>query len=529
MENYYQNVLHKNANFDALVSSISAIAQNNDIVAVGNILELIAVAAVTCDQREKFVRRIMNMSHVNQVQMMQIVESSLAKIEDFNVGVEDENKKSMDIESVNEYEVSVPINNEITGIFRHAMESLDEASVGLDRSILSEYSPMSREHPMDIIKERNDLHNELLDARRKLTAQKCQADILAEHNELSQNKIRTLAEDLQLRLEKRDEELNFMEVDLNKSKKIMEEKEAKCKELSEMNTMLADELDVSNAKAAQLRKAEATLSAYRKKLEGVGVMSQQMIDLEDQSATYLKQIMDLETEVKKLPELQRNVQQLKKRLNRVEKEKQEAIEEAHIKTSEINNLKADLSAADKTKKKYAEELISLRSLHNGPSEVDSGVCISGLSLTSAKSISEMKEKLKRFEIENKDLKSQIEQKKLEFTNADMLINDDTSGLHKYISQLKEQIKEKETEKRKICSDKEKLEAYTKKTLSKFQQKYLVALQECKVKLKEKHDKIEAFEVKSASEKSSQKKEERLLSSAIYELGLTIMQQRLREG
>merc|ERR1712066_339844 len=136
-----------------------------------------------------------------------------------------------------------------------------------------------------------------------------------------------------------------------------------------MNVILADELDVSNAKASQLRRAEATLSAYRKKLEGVGVMSQQMIDLEDQSASYLKQIMDLETEIKKLPELQRNVQQLKKKLTRVEKEKQEATEEAHIKTSEINNLKADLSAADKTKKIYTEELMSLRSFHNGRSEV----------------------------------------------------------------------------------------------------------------------------------------------------------------
>merc|ERR1712048_1332759 len=112
------------------------------------------------------------------------------------------------------------------------------------------------------------------------------------------------------------------------------------------------------------------------------------------------------------------------------------------------------------------------------------------------------------------------QKKLDFTDVDKCINDDTSALHKYISQLKEQIKEKEAEKRKICNDKEKLEAYTKKTLSKFQQKYLVALQECKAKLKEKHDKIEALEMRNVSEKSSKKKEERLLSSAIYELGLT---------
>jgi len=47
-------------------------------------------------------------------------------------------------------------------------------------------------------------------------------------------------------------------------------------------------------------------------------------------------------------------------------------------------------------------------------------------------------------------------------------------------------------------------------------------------LKEKHDKIEALEMRSAAEKTAQKREERLLSSSIYELGLAIMQQRLKE-
>ena len=39
---------------------------------------------------------------------------------------------------------------------------------------------------------------------------------------------------------------------------------------------------------------------------------------------------------------------------------------------------------------------------------------------------------------------------------------------------------------------------------------------------------EALEMRSASEKTAQKREERLLSSTIYELGLAIMQQRLKD-
>jgi uncharacterized protein (UPF0371 family) len=59
--------------------------------------------------------------------------------------------------------------------------------------------------------------------------------------------------------------------------------------------------------------------------------------------------------------------------------------------------------------------------------------------------------------------------------------------------------------------------------------YLVALQECKAKLKEMVDKIEALEMCSVSEMSNQKKEERLLSPTIYEPGLTLMQQKLKNG
>jgi protein HOOK3 len=97
-----------------------------------------------------------------------------------------------------------------------------------------------------------------------------------------------------------------------------------------------------------------------------------------------------------------------------------------------------------------------------------------------------------------------------------------------IDRLVGELAEKEAEKTKISSDKDKLEAYTKRTLAKFQEKYLVALQECKAKLKEKQDKIEALENRSSSEKTAQKREERLLSSTIYELGLAIMQDRLKE-
>ena len=63
-----------------------------------------------------------------------------------------------------------------------------------------------------------------------------------------------------------------------------------------------------------------------------------------------------------------------------------------------------------------------------------------------------------------------------------------------VDELQKQLDEKEVELAKLLTDKEKLEAYAKKTLQKFQDEYLVALKECKAKLKEKNDTIEALEI-----------------------------------
>ena len=139
----------------------------------------------------------------------------------------------------------------------------------------------------------------------------------------------------------------------------------------------------------------------------------------------------------------------------------------------------------------------------------------------------------RLEIENKTLLEKLEDlQKVETSSAAVVqqsaLRSEVNILQDEVSKLKEELVKKEAEKVKISSDRDKLEAYTKRTLAKFQEKYLVALQECKAKLKEKQDKIEILENRSTAEKTAQKREERLLSSTVYELGLAIMQNRLKE-
>ena len=339
-----------------------------------------------------------------------------------------------------------------------------------------------------------------------------------------------------MRLEERQEELVETAEKFRKAQRGLDDADAKVSDLTEKNASLEDELDIANAKATQLKKAEATVLAYRRKLEGAGVMNQQMSDLENQSAKYLGQIVDLEMEAKKIPDLQKNLDDAIRELNKVQKENADIAEKVVARSSEVAKLKTELSASVTAKKMAEEELTELRIMQQSDhDEVDGEVNMAGLSLTSAQSVTEVREKVMRLEIENKSLKKQLDSSVAASASivvahtANMVDDATVKALENEIGQLQADLKKKDAATAKLASDKDKLESYTKKTLSKFQEKYLVALQECKSKLKEKHDKIEALEMRSAAEKSNQKKEEKLLSSTIYELGLMLMQQKLKNG
>lgn len=518
LETYYQDGLGKSADFELV--DVPAISRTGDPDAVANLVELIAGAAVSCEERGEFVGRIMAMESDSQLQMKGVIEAAMARM----VDVDDDDGDGMgDGMSGGDGEIA----------FDSDDYDSDEDDMGFGGSSAGPMSPGGGGSSA-LAKENEDLKRKLSESQQELAAHKSRSSVQAEDLESAQRKLRALTEDLQERLDRRQDELTAAEDALSKSKRSLEDAEARVVDLEEKSAQLADELDVASAKATQLLKAEATVVAYRKKLEGVGVMSQQLNEMEDQSASYLRKIMELESDVKKVPGLQRSLEESQKKLGRAEKNKAESDEAAAAKAAEAAKFKSEAQAAEAAKKMYEEELAALRAQAEVGGDAAAAAPVrdaAGDSFTSSAAISEQKEKYLRLKIENDSLREQIEQLQANPVSAVPAggeSSDEAGRLRADNGRLRDELRRKETEKAKLASDKEKLEAYTKKTLSKFQEKYLVALQECKAKLKEKHDKIEALEQRSASEKTAQKREERLLSSTIYELGLAIMQQKLKE-
>jgi protein HOOK3 len=462
----------------------------------------------------------MSLSQESQIEMKNIIESSLQLLEDYdNQANFDDDDDLLGNDLVFDDDVG-GVNG--SGGNGGTDASADDISKQLQQTSLTDA-------------DKEGLDQALLEARRELAMQKSQLIEVREDAEKAQSKLRSIVEDLQDRLAKRQDELIESEEELRDATTELDALKTRVGELEEEKAQLADELDVASAKAQQLHKAEATVLAYKKKLDGVGVMNQQMTDLEDQAAGYLRQIMDLESEVKKTTALTKQVDSLQDQLSALEQLKSENADFIKNSTAEIAELKAQLASSNKARKAYEDELKEYREQQAVTHE---DVVVEGFD-SQAPVSAEQREKMMRLEIENKKLKDDLEALKAGGAVASSTETpaaavspatpaEDTEALKLEIENLKAELQKKTAENKKIGSDKEKLEAYTKRTLAKFQDKYLVALQECKAKLKEKQDKIEILESRSATEKTAQKREERLLSSTIYELGLAIMQNRLKE-
>ena len=502
LEDFYHEGLFKDADFESI--PLTAIAKENDSDGVASLVELVAAASVTCADKGTFVQRILGMSPDNQVEMKNILEQSLAKLTEYTDD-DDEGDE-----------------NEL--VFDDDDDEEEKAGDGTEegRGIM-----FGGAHVNDGMEE------ELAETRRELSQLKSQTTISNQDNERAQAKLRAVVEDLQDRLVKRQDDMIQLEEDLRNTTSELEDVKAKLTDKETENSQLADDLDVANAKAQQLHKAEATVMAYKKRLEGMGAMNQQMTDLEDQAANYLRQIMELETQVKKSTALQKQVLELEEKIKIMEKERETNASSNQNATAEITELKSSLLAASRAKKQYEEELAELRAKAE---LVDTSPETPVASLAASQTAQD-REKLTRLKIENEDLQKQVEELKAQQKAASaatavaattVAATASNASDSEEVSKLKAELEARNKEISKISSDKDKLETYTKRTLAKFQEKYLVALQECKAKLKEKQDKIESLESRSASERTAQKREERLLSSTIYELGLAIMQNRLKE-
>jgi len=479
LEHFFHEGLSKDADFNDIDISVMA----KEAEGVSALVELVAAAAVTCEEKGTYIQRIMTLSEESQVEMKAVLQDALGRVSDFDAEDEEGDENEL--------------------VFGDG--EVDDEDVG------------NQAEDGNLFSGSMALEEDLAEARREIASLQAQAKLQHEDHVKAESKLRAVMEDLQDRLVQRQNDLIQLEEDLRATTHELDTTKASLQEMTEQKTQLADDLEIASAKAQQLSKAEAMVASLKKRLESAGNVTQQMNTMEDQAAKYLDQIQQLEQENKKAAGLQKTVDELSSKLRQYEKDASVKDSANSSAAQEASQWKEKFHAAEAAKKQYMEELNELRSRVEGEKE--------GETMAQEATVTAQAERIQQLEEEKKRLVAQLEATP---EGAVAVSSVEMEGLEKQLDALKFELETKEKENAKISSDKDKLETYTKRTLAKFQEKYLVALQECKAKLKEKQDKIEALEKKAQNERSAQKREERLLSSVIYELGLAIMQNRLKE-
>jgi len=93
--------------------------------------------------------------------------------------------------------------------------------------------------------------------------------------------------------------------------------------------------------------------------------------------------------------------------------------------------------------------------------------------------------------------------------------------------LEEKLKEKESLINRLEQDKNKLENYSKQALTTFKDKYIQALQKLKSEKKQLEENVNYLKSKSEKDQETHRREERLIISSMYEVGLRIMDKNIQ--
>ena len=222
-------------------------------------------------------------------------------------------------------------------------------------------------------------------------------------------------------------------------------------------------------------------------------------------------------------------------------------------SEDINALRDELDDAVRSKNRFQEELVSSKNrIAELEQKLTEGNNSTGEATTkvpsspppSTKMMDRLKARNEKLSKHNNELKRELmdlEQKIAEMTEAQN--SDEAANMaalleekDAVVKQLKDTLKEKETVCNQLSLEKEKLETYVKQALKATKMKYKVAAQSLKDSLAKKEEtivqlsnKVEVLSRNREHMKQQHRTEERLVMSALYEVGLEMQRRMVTNG
>ena len=535
------------------------------------IVELVIGSAVMCENKAVFIRKIFSLDTDSQAILKVIVERFMKSLQDI-----DTHDDHSDSDSSHDEDEHVVSNEELLRtqeMMRHLHEERDHQA--------KEIEELRQENSK--IKEEID---QLVETQKEREKEKLKMETIETHKHVeASNRVQSLeaeVEELKRLADLRTVEYDSLSSKFQKSEHVLKQSKETQLNLEMQLQQMNDELDVARDKSAKLIKAEATIAKYQKKVEELISLRKENKEQLDKLDEYSNKIHELENSNQGMANLQKVVEQYKNKSVEFEREKFEAVSALQIKQDEFDRLQQELSEVTNSKKLLNEELTATREeiqhhlltaestdieseedkneskatlrekinvlereLLSMKTAANDSEASSGPSSSELQQLTLLQADFDRLQLEksgrddmlmasNKQLaETQAELQRATRSLADVETQLVKASENKEAAQklaqaiitmklLEERLKDKETTIFNLEQKKSQLESFSKTALQSFKNKFMSTLHTVQAEKEALEGALERLAERSELDRDTARREERLLLSSVYQIGVKIM-------
>eukprot|EP01104_Vermistella_antarctica_P013434 TRINITY_DN4054_c0_g1_i2.p1 TRINITY_DN4054_c0_g1~~TRINITY_DN4054_c0_g1_i2.p1 ORF type:complete len:734 (-),score=213.97 TRINITY_DN4054_c0_g1_i2:403-2538(-) len=383
--------------------SFNAIAKNHSIDEVAKLVDLVLGAAVECDEKEKYITNIMTLGPKEQRDLMQSIQSIMTY------------HRSQLSQAPSDPFDDAPSTSDSKG---QAAGSLGDSAVRDELSRVQEELRVIRLENSTAMQEKEGLVQMVTRLEKQLaeseeTIERAKKESL-EREQLRGEEASAATPDPHhlARIREMEEELYRREDEL----KQVQRKADEGAKVSKENRRLKDEMDIMRESLGEAEESQNRLVTLTKTLRNQDELKALLKAAENQSEEYMKQKLDLEDQLEKMPRLKSRLSEYKNQISDLKSQlstalgAKDALERTVAKEeTRTRELQAELGEMHERTVRLDAELSEVRSSAGGDSASFSSLQDSsaeGESLSSFTEVvtPEMKEKIARLERENKRFK-----------------------------------------------------------------------------------------------------------------------------
>lgn len=370
---YYQDVLTLQV-LEEGRPDVMEIGAKSDAVQLSKLLRLILGCAINCERKQEYITKIMHMEESVQRNIMQAIQ----QLEQVTGGRSGLSLLILD---------SDPRMSRLVGdleVANAAKESLAQQCQQLEVQI------------QNLLDEKQVLLNENSSLKEKESKT---SDLKKQNEELREDlfKVEVMRDDLRAKIDEQQRQI-----------KANQEKIAELQLAANDTSRLKDEVDALSESAAKVQLLESNLASYKKKLEKYADIKKSLQKLEEKNMEYLQKNLQYEEELAKVNSWKTQCDAYKKQIFETEQKLDEETQRADKAQFNCEKLENKLVALQSEKERLLQERDGLREeieeLKLGQPKRESGAAMSQ-ELTPT----EMKERLRFLEKENKALRTSMQE------------------------------------------------------------------------------------------------------------------------